>query len=162
MMRAQKDATFARALWDSFAPTVFRLLHRTLGPEQPVDEAVHQVLLRVFDAAPQGTDDAAVRSIVISAVARVARDHLRWNRFRRRSRPRSASGLLTLYRALAHLRARDQVAFAFHFIDGMDAGEVAGALCESPRRTNQRLARAWDVVAAQVRVSDRSPLASVS
>ena len=152
----------ARALWDSFAPIVFRLLHRTLGPEQPVDDAVHQVFLRVFDAAPREADHASLRPIIVSAIARVARDHLRWSKFRRRSRTRSASGLPSLYRALAHLRARDQVAFAFHFIDGMDAGEVAGALGESPRRTNRRLARAWDGVAAQVRVSDRSPLASVS
>jgi len=144
------DPRSPRALWEAFAPDVFRLLHRTLGPEQPVDDAAQDVFLRVFDAAPQGADCAALRPIILSAVARVVCERLRWRKLRRRPRGATSSSLVSLYRILGRLRARDQVAFAFHFIDGLDVREVAAALGESSARIDRRLVRAWDSVAARV------------
>ena len=151
-----RDAVSPRMLWERFAPTVFRLLRRTFGTEHPDDDVVQDVFLRVVAAAPRGADDASLRPIVLSAIARAACNHLRWRRLRGRPRTSASSELVKLYRALRRLRARDQVAFAFHFIDGMDVREVAVALGDSLPRTDRRLARAWNEVAAQVGSSGRS------
>lgn len=153
MAMPSNEATSVRALWERFAPMVFRLLRRTFGPEHPVDDVVQDVFLRVFADAAPGADDAALRSIVLSAIARTACDRLRWRRLRGRAPTRSASELIQLYCVLGRLRARDQVAFAFHFIDGMDVRDVADALGDSLPKTDRRLARAWDEVAQRVRFS---------
>lgn len=138
-----RDPAAARPLWQTMAHVVFRLLRRALGPDAPVDDLAQAVLLRIFDAGPRIRDEARLRAFVLSAVARVARDHLRASGAAPASNGSGPEPLPNLYRNLNRLRPRDQVAFALHFIEGLDIPDVAAAVGASPAATKRRLARAW-------------------
>ena len=47
-LRAQ-DPAVARPFWECFAPTIFRILRWTLGPQAQIDDAAEVVLLCVFE-----------------------------------------------------------------------------------------------------------------
>jgi DNA-directed RNA polymerase specialized sigma24 family protein len=75
-LRAQ-DPAVARPLFKRFAPTISRLLRRTLGPQAPIDVAVDVVLLCVFHRARRLQPRSDLRQFVVGATARVARAELR-------------------------------------------------------------------------------------
>ena len=75
-LRAQ-DPAVARPLFKRFAPTISRLLRRTLGPQAPIDVAVDVVLLCVFHRARRLQPRSDLRQFIVGATARVARAELR-------------------------------------------------------------------------------------
>src|SRR5262245_1160191 len=167
-LRAQNPAV-ARPLWQWFAPPVFRLLRRTLGPHAQIDDAVQVVLLCVFRRGPRLRPDSDLRQFVLRTTARIAEAELRGRTFRRlmpsrrRARPEAAreranpqlETALRFYRILDELRARDRIAFVFHHLEGLEVREVAGAIGEAPARTRRRLLRGLGKV---IEAIERDPL----
>jgi DNA-directed RNA polymerase specialized sigma24 family protein len=158
-LRAQNPAV-ARPLWHWFAPPVHRLLRRTLGPRAAIDDAVQVVLLCVFRRGPSLRPNADLRKFVLRTTARIALGELRGQASRRRA-PSPAPAdperghVDRFYRILDGLRPRDRIAFIFHHIEGLELGEVAGALGDAPARTRRRVHRS---VANVIEGIERDPL----
>jgi len=152
-LRAQ-DPAVARPLFKRFAPTIIRLLRRTLGPQAPIDVAVDVVLLCVFHRARRLQPRSDLRQFIVGATARVARAELR-----QRARPRSLSpraapeatapehhAVMRFYRILDRLNAADRIAFAFHYVEEVEVRDVAAALGSTTSLTRRRLERALRTV----------------
>ena len=151
------DEAVARPLWLRYAPSVTRIIRRTLGPRAAIDQVLHQVFCLVFHEGRRLEQGADLNLFVLRAVARAAqaflrRRVLRWLRSVARSRrrvdasagfaaPQPTESVLRFYRVLEHLGARDRVAFALHFIERLNIREVAAAIGESPVRAARRLRR---------------------
>ena len=146
-LRAQ-DPAVARPLFKRFAPTISRLLRRTLGPQAPIDVAVDVVLLCVFHRARRLQLRSDLRQFIVGATARVARAELRPPAFRFLS-PRGApeatapkhQAVTRFYRILDRLNAADRIAFVFHYVEGVVVRDVAVALGSTTVVTRRRLER---------------------
>jgi DNA-directed RNA polymerase specialized sigma24 family protein len=162
-LRAQ-DPAVAGLLWRCFAPTIFRLLRRGMGPGTPVDAAVQAVLLSVFHRGRRLGPNADLAGFVLRTTIRVMHMELRRRTFgwfrsawrgavarEVRSGDRSdEDGLVRFYRILDRLGAADRIAFVLHKIEGLDVREVAVAMGISARRTSVRLRRSIHEVAAGI------------
>jgi RNA polymerase sigma-70 factor (ECF subfamily) len=160
-LRAQ-DPTVAGPMWRQYAPTVFRMLRRTLGPVADIDAAVQVVLLCVFHRGRRLGPRADLGQLVLRMTARIAQGELRQRPSRRPARSRSRAGrapnagdgggnetdaVHRFYRILDGLSAPDRVAFVLHYIEGLDARAVAAATGASAARTLRRLRRSLQKVA---------------
>lgn len=170
-LRAQ-DPAVARSLWQCFAPTILRILGRTLGPEARIDDAAQVVLLCVFERARRVRPGSDLRQLVVRVTARIAHVELRRRAFssvfpaararaRRKAaavdRPRSVpETVVRFYRILDRLSALDRVAFALHYIEGMDVRDVASAIDASSGQTSRRLRRSFAKVVAGIERDPRS------
>jgi RNA polymerase sigma-70 factor (ECF subfamily) len=148
-----------RASWLRFAPLVFRLLKRALGPDEDVRELAQQVFLRLFRHVADLRDPSELRPLMIALTTRTLRAELRMRRVRRWLRirrapqaPRSSSippeptsraAVRRLYAILDRCGTDERIAFAFHFLDGLSLEDVAGALNLSLSATQEVLARVW-------------------
>jgi len=146
-LRAQ-DPAVARPLFKRFAPTISRLLRRTLGPQAPIDVAVDVVLLCVFHRARRLQPRSDLRQFVVGATARVARAELRPPALRLvspRAAPEAAApehqAVMRFYRILDRLTAADRIAFVFHYVEGVVVRDVAAALGSPTVVTRRRLER---------------------
>lgn len=142
-LRAQ-DPAVAAPLWRCFAPTIARLLRRTLGPQARIDDAVQVALLCVFRRGRRMRPGADLRQSVLAVTARIAEGELRRTPGTRASRPpavRASDAVTRFYKILDSLRAPDRVAFVFHYLEGMDVREVAVVTGASPARASRRLRR---------------------
>ena len=149
-LRAQNPAV-AGPLWHWFAPPIHRLLRRTLGPRAPIEDAVQVVLICVFRRGPRLRPDADLRQFVLRTTARIALGELRGQASRRRAPSLAPAAperehVDRFYRILDGLRPRDRIAFIFHHIEGLEIGEVAGALGDTPARTRRRVRRSAEKV----------------
>jgi RNA polymerase sigma factor (sigma-70 family) len=142
-LRAQ-DPAVARPLWRQFAPTVLRILRRTLGPRVVVDDALREVFVTIFRGGRRLRPNSDLRRVVLKATARVAQARLRklgaswpctspWPRGLYEPGARTAGSqepepLRQFHRILDRLTARDRVAFELHYIEGIELREVADAL----------------------------------
>jgi DNA-directed RNA polymerase specialized sigma24 family protein len=111
----------------------------------------------VFRGGRRLRPNADLRRVVLKATARVAQARLRrlrassffaatWARGLYQPGARAAGGqepaeLRRFYRIIDRLTARDRVAFALHFVEGLELREVAAALGGSPVRITRRLNR---------------------
>ena len=157
LIRKEKEA--ARVAWARFSPMVRRMLRRTLGPEQDVEDVVQDVFLCLFDRITTLRDPQALRGFVIALTMRIARYQIRRRRVRRfvtlsrtaelsDSRFRGAEcdsqhALLKFYEILDRLKERDRSAFVLRFIEGLDAAEVAAALGVSIPTARRHFTYAW-------------------
>jgi len=137
-----QDPLAATALRRRYAPLVFRILGRTLGPGTRIGETVHVVLLCVLDRGPRLRLQSDLRRVVLAATARVAQVELR----RRPPVGNLGAGarqdqVLRFYRILDRMAAADRIAFVLHRIEGLDSREVAAVMGASSARTNVRLRR---------------------
>jgi RNA polymerase sigma-70 factor (ECF subfamily) len=155
-LRAQ-DPAAAGLLWQRFAPTVFRMLRRTLGPRANIDDAVQDVLVRVFRRARRVKRSSDLTLLVFKTASRVAyvrlrRQSPRWLPFRFRAKQVSEPGagrvadeapeaVVRFYGVIACLSAWDRIAFALHFIEGLGPRQVSAVLGSSLQRTRRRLHR---------------------
>ena len=160
-LRAQ-DPAVARPLFKRFAPTISRLLRRTLGPQAPIDVAVDVVLLCVFHRARRLQPRQDLRRFIVGATARVARAQLRPPALRFLS-PGGApedtapehQAVMRFYRILDRLNAADRIAFVFHYVEGVLVRDVAAALGSPTVVTRRRLERVLRTVHDGIR---RDPL----
>jgi RNA polymerase sigma-70 factor (ECF subfamily) len=166
-----QDPTTAGPLWQHYAPVVFRMLRRTLGPQAAIDHAVQLVLLHVFRLGRRLGPRADLNQFVLRMIARVANAELRKRRLRwlssgvpRRAAPKTAAreapdperqAMLRFYRILDRLSARDRITFVFLTIERLDARDVAAALGISSERLDHRFRRSLDKVIAGI---ERDPM----
>jgi len=158
-LRAQNPAV-AGPLWHWFGPAIHRLLRRTLGPGPAIDDAVQVVLLCVFRRGPRLRPNSDLRQFVLRTTARIALGELRGQASRGRALSLAPAAperehVERLYRILDGLRPRDRIAFIFHHIEGLEIGEVAGALGDTPARTRRRVHRSVEQVIEGI---ERDPL----
>jgi RNA polymerase sigma-70 factor (ECF subfamily) len=176
------DATLARALiagddpapraaWARFSPMVHRMLKRTFGPGQDVDDMVQDVFLCLFRKVGGLREPKALKAFVISITAMTIKYELRQRRVRRwvhlsgsvseLEAPRTEQpdagarkALVSFYAILDRLNARDRAAFVLRFFEGLELTEVAAALDISVSTAKRHLTRIWKRVTLLV---ERSP-----
>jgi len=152
----------ARLIWQRFAPMVHRMLRRSLGPDEDVEDLAQEVFMCVFQKASSLREPQALKAFVITVTAFTVRGELRrrWSRrWLRRQRPETSRGLLVsnqdvesrealrrFYQILDRVGTQDRTAFVLRFIEGMPLEDVAAALDVSVATAKRRLARVWDRV----------------
>jgi RNA polymerase sigma-70 factor, ECF subfamily len=61
-----RDPKAPRTLWRRYAPMVFRMLRRALGPGHDVEDLAQEVFLCVFEKVPTLREPKALKAFVIS------------------------------------------------------------------------------------------------
>ncbi|MEP6653455.1 MAG: RNA polymerase sigma factor [Myxococcales bacterium] len=168
------DATLARAMmagdvqaprvaWGRFAPMVHRMLKRTFGPTQDVDDMVQDVFMCLFRKVGGLREPKSLKAFVISITVMTIKYELRQRRVRRwvhlsgalsdingprTEQPDAASrqALNSFYAILDRLSARDRTAFVLRFFEGLELVQVADALGISVSTTKRHLSRIWQRV----------------
>ena len=133
-----------REIWFRFAPMVYRLLFRTLGPRHDPDDLTQEVFLRVFRMLHTLEKASAIRSFVYSVAVRVVSEEV--SRFARRRRiieqkpvlPTLSTSspadfearetMLHVQRILDGMCARYRVAFILRYVEDMELKEIASGL----------------------------------
>jgi len=165
------DATLARAMmagdghaprvaWSRFSPMVHRMLKRTFGPGQDVDDMVQDVFLCLFRKVGGLREPKSLKAFVISITAMTIKYELRQRRVRRwihlsgnvpdldaprieQPDPAARQALMSFYGILDRLNARDRTAFVLRFFEGLELTQVADALDISVSTAKRHLARIW-------------------
>ena len=156
------QANAPRLLWRRFAPMVFRMLRRTLGRDDEVEELAQDIFLCVFQKAHTLRRPRALKAFIISVTVLTSRQELRRRWARRRLPPAAAElgveadsitgrsdareALLRFYRILDRLRPTDRAVFVLRFMEALALEEVAAALDISLATTKRRLARGWSKI----------------
>jgi RNA polymerase sigma-70 factor, ECF subfamily len=167
-----RDPLAPRFLWDRYAPMVYRMMRRSMGPDHELDDLVQDVFLCVFDKIRTLREPRALKAFVISVTVLTARHEFRRRWVRRWVRLAGKNGtpaevesftpdtdareaLARFYRLLDRFSPRDRTAFVLRFMEGLELTEVAAALGLSLATTKRHLSRVWAKVALLV---DRDPL----
>lgn len=163
------DADLARALiagedgastavWNRFAPLVYRIAHRALGRDSDAEDVTQEVFFRLFSRIGTLREPTAFRSFVVSFAIRI----VKWELRRRRARhwltfweperlpaaltfdgdPESRDVLRRFYTFLDQLGARDRLVFALRHMESMTLFEIAEALEISLSTAKRSLASA--------------------
>lgn len=168
-LSATDDETLARAaamghpgagpvIWARFAPLVRRLLRRTLGPGDEINDHVQDTFLRFFRRVKDLREPSLLSSFIVGITMRVARGELRRRRLRRwlqlsprgslpdlADQPADFGGRAVVARLYALLDGVDdtsRVLFVLRHIEGLELTEVAAAQGCSLATVKRRLARA--------------------
>jgi len=159
-----------RLAWTRFAPMVRRILARTFGPRQDVDDILQEIFLNFFRKVSGLRQPTSLKAFVVSITVRTIKHELRSRRARRffhlvddEAEPDARyteqpdlsahQAFMGFYRILDRLSAADQAAFSLRFFEEFELVEVARALGVSVSTAKRRLARIWKLVAARVRQS---------
>jgi RNA polymerase sigma-70 factor, ECF subfamily len=165
------DPLAPRALWRRFAPMVFRMLRRALGPGHDVEDLAQEVFLCVFEKVRNLREPKALKAFVISITVLTTRGELRRLWVRRWIRPSGKSdatnkavvhldtdareALSRFYVVLDRINAQDRTLFVLRFMEGLSLLEVGAASGLSLATTKRRLSRVWAKVILLV---ERDPL----
>ena len=149
----------ARIIWQRFAPMVHRMLRRSLGRDDDVEDLAQEVFMHVFQKASTLRNPQALKAFVIAVTAFTVRSELRTRWSRRwlgRQRPMTAPRQLVTHQdiesreALRRLglildraSAEERTAFVLRVFEGMTLEDVATALDVSVATAKRRLSRAW-------------------
>ena len=148
----------ARLIWQRFFPMVDRILRRSLGPDDAVEDLAQEVFLCVFQKASRLREAQALRAFVMTVTAFTASQERR----RRWSRPpqrwhqlvtepdqlvsdqpiESREALRRFLLILDRINMQDRTAFGLRFIEGMPMHGVARALDVSIATAKRRVSRA--------------------
>ena len=148
----------AEQIWQKHAPMVDRLLRRSLGPRQDVEDLTQEVFLRLFAKLHTLEDPEVLRSFIYSIAVRVLRWDLRRRWIRRtvrllpigslpdRATPsqnfEARQAVSRFYDILDRLGDRDRVAFVLQNMEGLTLQESAQSLGISVATFKRRLSRA--------------------
>jgi RNA polymerase sigma-70 factor (ECF subfamily) len=162
------DATLARAaiegdpnahtaIWDRYHALVRRVLRRSIGPGNDVEDQVQEVFLRFYRNRAHLRNPAALRSFLFGITLRVAASELRSRRIRGwlrltsdgvlddRAAPHvdadAREAVKRLYAILDRLDTESRLAFVLHQVEGMELLDVASSLGVSLATVKRRLAR---------------------
>jgi RNA polymerase sigma-70 factor (ECF subfamily) len=146
------------AAWRRFAPIVRRLLQRTLGPGNDIDDHVQETFARLFRAVSTLRDPSLLSSFVVGITIRVARTELRRRRLRRWLRltetgelpevPGICADLVArqalrrVYAILDQVDDQSRVLFVLRHVEGLDLVDVGRAIGCSLATVKRKLARA--------------------
>jgi RNA polymerase sigma-70 factor, ECF subfamily len=166
-----RDPQAPRVLWQRFAPMVFRMLKRSLGPGHDIEDLAQEVFLCVFEKVRGLREPKALKAFLISVTVLTTRHELRrrWvRRWVRLSKNTDAAetevvtpdtdareALNRFYSILDRVNVNDRTAFALRYMEGLELTEVAAAMGLSLATTKRRLARVWNRVVLLV---ERDPL----
>ena len=148
----------AAVVWTRFAPLVRRLLRRTLGPGDEVEDRVQDTFLRFFRSAGELRDPALLQSYIVGIAMRVAREELRRRRLRRwlqltptGTLPDAAgrgvdagarAAVARLYVLRDQVDDRARMLFVLRHIEGLELTEIAAVMETSLATVKRHLARA--------------------
>ncbi len=151
-----------RALWNRYASLVRRIIRRSLGPENDIEDIVQEVFSSLLTKPSLIREPASLRAFVVSVTLHNISYELRRRKVRRwvglsptselpdirvvENNPESRQALLRFYRILDSLRARDREAFVLRFIEGLGVSEVAAALHISEPTARRCFTRAFQRV----------------
>jgi len=147
----------ATRLFDHHGKYIERLLYRMLGPDEELEDALHDVFAKALTTHSQLRDPSALRAWLSRIAAGTARDLIR-RRMRRRwlvfrdphdvpevadHSTQEASDLLKrAYRAINRMKADERIAFTLRRIEGMTLPEVAAACGVSLATAKRRIRKA--------------------
>jgi RNA polymerase sigma-70 factor (ECF subfamily) len=169
------DAELARALiaeqdwapaavWNRFAPMVFRMASRALGSDYEAEDVTQEVFFRLFARAKTLKNAEAFKSFVTSFAIRI----LKWELRRKRARswlsfrepndmpetpyvgcdPEARDVLRRFYAMLGRLKPRDRIVYCLRHLDGRTLDEIASVMevslstvRRSHDRTSQRVSQ---------------------
>jgi len=159
LRRLQRGERAAAALlFDLHSPGIERILLRTLGSDQELDDLLHEVFVRALQSIQRLRDPEALEGWLRRLAVCAAMDLLR-SRSRRRwlrllpleSLPEppapelddeTREAVRITYRVLDRLPVDERVAFSLRVLDGMPLAEVAAACDCSLATVKRRIARA--------------------
>jgi RNA polymerase sigma-70 factor (ECF subfamily) len=159
LRRLQRGERAAAALlFDLHAPAIERILLRTIGSDQELDDLLHEVFVRALQSIHRLRDPEALEGWLRRLAVCAAMDLLR-SRSRRRwlrllpieSVPEplapeldeeTREAVRITYRLLDQLPVEERVAFSLRVLDGMSLAEVAAACDCSLATVKRRIARA--------------------
>src|SRR5260370_13552481 len=149
------EARAAEQICQKHAPMVDRLLRRSLGPVEEIEDLTQEVFLRLFTKIPTLEDPEALRSFIYSIAVRVLRWDLRRRWIRRGVRllpanevPERATpsdnfearqAVARFYDILDRLGDRDRIAFVLQNMEGLTLQVSARPLALSIPPFNRRL-----------------------
>jgi RNA polymerase sigma-70 factor (ECF subfamily) len=155
------DSTLAEspeALARKYGPLVFKAAYRVLGDAALAEDVQQDVFLGLIESRPRGVDSwpAYLSASAARAAIDVLRRQRRWWRLLPLLWSSSASTTTEspeligmeheqakqLRNALAQLPRREAQCFSLRYLQGMEIGEIAGALGLSENNTNVTLHRA--------------------
>jgi RNA polymerase sigma-70 factor (ECF subfamily) len=152
-----------RAVWARFAPLVRRIVRRSMGPDQGVEDLVQDVFATLFAKPERLREPTAFRAFIIAITLHNVSYELRRRRVRRwvglsptselpdirvvESNPEAREALVRFYRILDGVRTRDRVAFVLRYVDGMEVAEVAKAMDTSVPTARRCFTRAYKRIA---------------
>jgi RNA polymerase sigma-70 factor, ECF subfamily len=164
-LRAE-DPRAAIATWDKYAPRIFGIVQRAIGPADDTEDLTQDIFLRVFARVHTLKKPEALGSFILSIAIRVIKWQLRRRRVRKFLRladdgnlPEVASAsadaearqaLRRFYQILDDLPAEERTVFVLRHVEGMDLQEIARAVDRSLATIKRRLSRASAKVNARV------------
>lgn len=163
------DAELARALladeswapaavWNRFAPMVFRMASRALGNDYEAEDLTQEVFFRLFARAKTLQNPDSFRSFVLSFAIRI----LKWELRRKRARSwlsfrepkdmpetpyvgcdqEARDVLRRFYAMLGRLKPRDRIVYCLRHLDGHSLDEIAAVMeisLSTVRRSHDRV-----------------------
>ena len=166
-----------REIWFRFAPMVYGLLRRALGPRHH-DDLTQEVFLRVFRQLHTLEKASAIRSFVYSVAVRVVSEELRRFRVRRRlveqhpdlSTPTASSPadfearetLSCVQRSLDGMRDKYRVVFVLRYVDGMELKDISLGLGLSLSTVKRYLANSLASIQKSVSQDERKARARLN
>lgn len=163
------DAALARALiadeswapaavWNRFAPMVFRMASRALGNDYEAEDVTQEVFFRLFARAKTLQNPDSFRSFVLSFAIRI----LKWELRRKRARSwlsfrepkdmpelpyvgcdqEARDVLRRFYAMLGRLKSRDRIIYCLRHLDGRSLDEIASVMeisLSTVRRSHDRV-----------------------
>lgn len=155
----ERNPAAPRAVWTRFSPMVRRIVRRSLGPEQEVEDVVQDVFASLFAKPSRLREPAAFKAFIVSVTLHNISYELRRRRVRRwvglsqtselpdirvvETNPESREALARFYRILDNVKSRDRNAFVLRFIEGMEVADVAVALDTSVPTARRCFTRAF-------------------
>jgi len=141
----QGNQRAASVIWHRHSPAVRRMLQRSLGPDQEIEDLLQDVFMGFAKSASKLADASVLRSYLVGIAFRTAAMEIRRRKVRRwvsltrtgevPDAPVSLSGepddrraLRALYQILDTLSARERLVFVARHVEGMQIEEAAAAL----------------------------------
>jgi RNA polymerase sigma-70 factor (ECF subfamily) len=138
------------------------LLRRVFGPEDEVEDAVHDVFVRLLESVGQVRDGHALRSYIVTIALNTARAELRRRRVRRlfgfaprevglrasaghigpSEEPATQVAVTRLFRILDALPAEERLMLFLRYVEEMELTEVAEVSGVSLATVKRRLTKA--------------------
>jgi RNA polymerase sigma-70 factor (ECF subfamily) len=160
------DADAAVFTYRKFAPLVFRVVQRSMGPMCDAEDITQDIFLRIYSRVGSLRDPDALSSFVLSVALRVIKWQLRRRRVRRilhlsvdgelpdawasSDDVENRQAVMRLYDGLDRLPANERTVFVLKHVEGMDLQEIADAEGASLSTVKRRLRRAHSQLASTV------------
>jgi RNA polymerase sigma-70 factor (ECF subfamily) len=134
----------ASVIWYRHAPAVRRMLQRSLGPDQEIEDLLQDVFMGFVKSAAKLDDPSTLRSYLVAIAFRIAAMEIRRRKVRRwvtltktgevpdgataPGEPDDRRALQALYQILDTLSTRDRLVFVARHVEGLQIDEAAAAL----------------------------------